>query len=47
MRNTCLYPGGEFGEICGYADVPNPEFPGELEVGFENQVMETSAILNY
>jgi hypothetical protein len=32
VRNSLIYPEGAYGEICGYADIPNPEFPGELEV---------------
>lgn len=32
VRNSGIYPDGNYGEICGYADIPNPEFPGELEV---------------
>ena len=35
VRNTATKPDGEtFQEICGYADVPDPSKPGELQVHF-------------
>jgi hypothetical protein len=32
--NTGINPDGSFDEICGSASVPDPNFPGELAVGF-------------
>ncbi len=32
MKNTCVNYDGSYREICGYAETPDPEFPGELEV---------------
>ena len=35
VRNTANTPAGSFDEICGYADIPNPETaPAELLVHF-------------
>ena len=34
VRNTAITAAGKFDEICGYADVPNPELPSELQVHF-------------
>merc|ERR1712020_619899 len=34
VRNVDLNPAGKFDEICGYADVPDPEHPAELLVHF-------------
>merc|ERR1712142_647697 len=34
VRNVAVTPAGAFDEICGYADVPNPSYPGELLVHF-------------
>merc|ERR1711962_115527 len=34
VRNVDFNPAGKFDEICGYADVPNPDYPAELLVHF-------------
>lgn len=34
VKNTCVNYDGSYREICGYAETPDPEFPGELEVHF-------------
>ena len=34
VRNVAINPSGSFDEICGYAEVPNPAYPGELKVYF-------------
>merc|ERR1711963_47235 len=34
VRNVALNPSGDFDEICGYAEVPNPTYPAELLVHF-------------
>jgi len=34
VRNVAINPAGSFDEICGYAEVPNPAYPGELLVHF-------------
>ena len=35
VRNVAVKPDGEtFQEICGYADVPDPNYPAELQVHF-------------
>ena len=34
VRNVAVNPAGSFDEICGYAEVPDPSFPGELKVHF-------------
>merc|ERR1712212_760753 len=34
VRNVAISPAGSFDEICGYAEVPNPAYPGELLVHF-------------
>jgi hypothetical protein len=31
---VAISPAGSFDEICGYAEVPNPAYPGELLVHF-------------
>jgi hypothetical protein len=32
VKNVCVNYDGSYREICGYADVPDPSFPGELQV---------------
>merc|ERR1712086_1032133 len=34
VRNVALDPSGDWAEICGFAEVPNPSYPGELLVHF-------------
>ena len=31
VKNSALTADGLYREICGYAEVPNPELPGELQ----------------
>jgi hypothetical protein len=32
VRNSLIFYDGTYREICGYAEVPDPEYPGELKV---------------
>jgi len=32
VRDVCVNNDGSFFDICGYADVPDPAYPGEFQV---------------
>ena len=34
MRNVAILPDGKYTQVCGYADIPDPNEPGSLEVHF-------------
>ena len=35
VKNVCVNYDGSYREICGYAEVPDPNFPGELKVSYK------------
>ena len=39
VRNVCVTPEGNFKDICGYADIPDPAHPGELQVAPIGQIL--------